>query len=361
MPSENILVYRPLEIASTLAPDVKPAGALLVETDTLNLLHFDPQVTVEPFELGSGSDLSASPDGKWLAYVQLSDSSPTGQWLIVESADRQQQYRIPIQMNLLYSGSYQWLDNQRLIFTLFEVDGPCPMVVINPFTGEQIELASDYPDLKRSPAGSQGSMAFNISDVVYDPSLNLAVYPQYGYGQPSYIVIRDRQSNSVLAKIEDKSIFEHYPLWSPNGTRLAVAVKDQQEGEKSIDEWFLVSREGEVEQATHFGDYFTKATIGPFNKWSPDNQKLAFWLETNTGPCEGANLAILDIATRQVTNTCVPSELNTYIPIWSLDSRYIVVINENEDPGQSILIDYEQSRAFDITAYGYPVGWLGLP
>ena len=95
LPPENILIYQPLEIAPALPPDVKPAGALLISPRPLHLLRFDPNVTVEPFELGNGSDLSVSPDGKWLAYVQLSDSSTTGQWLIVESADRLYQYTVP--------------------------------------------------------------------------------------------------------------------------------------------------------------------------------------------------------------------------------------------------------------------------
>jgi hypothetical protein len=44
-----------------------------------------------------------------------------------------------------------------------------------------------------------------------------------------------------------------------------------------------------------------------------------------------------------------------------LDSRYAVVINAEPSPNQTLLVDFEQGRAFDITEYGAPVGWLALP
>ena len=361
LPPENILRYQPFDIAPDLPADVKPSGALLVWGKLPQLLYFDPQVQVVDLPSVDTLCLSTSPDGNWLAYWTLSDDSPTGLWLIVESSDRQQKKKAPIDTRLRCFGG-DWLDNQRLIFPLIREEYELrPMVVINPFTGEQFELASDYPDLRPDPGGITGSMQFGISDVVYDPTLDLVVYPQWG--PQAYLVVWNRRTQTVVAKVEDLGPMEHYPLWSSDGKQLALAVTYQY-GEQYgdfIEEWFRVSREGQVERLTYFADYFVHARVGAAN-WSPDGQKLAFWLETSPSLCPGTRLAVLEVATRQVTNTCVPTpEYFDPPPLWSSDSRYIAVINGDNSPHQTILVDFEQSRAFNIITYGSPVGWLALP
>jgi hypothetical protein len=360
LPPEEIMIYRPFDIAPSLPLDARPAGVLLVWKEHPQLLHFDPQGVEDIPGIDTGC-LSTSPDGNWLAYCPLSDDSPTGRWLIVESADRQQKKKVPMDIHLIYFGDYEWLDNQHLIFPLIRQEFELrPMVVINPFTGEQTELTSDYPDIVHTSAGPVGRMNFNLSDVVYDPSLNLVIFP-VRRSPKNYIVLWDRQSNSILAEVEEKGEFLHYPIWSPDSTRFAVAVVISEPSEHIVYDWFIVSREGQVERLTYFGDYFTNTQISDGN-WSPDGQKLAFWLETDSGLCPGTNLAVLEVATRLVTNTCIPGTLEyAPPPIWSLDSRYIAVRNAVPNPDQYILIDFEHGLAYDITVYGVPIGWLALP
>jgi hypothetical protein len=361
LPPENILKYHPFDVAPGLPPNVKPTGVLLIWGDQPQLLHFESQVRVESLPGIDFPCLSTSPDGQWLAYCPLSDDSPTGQLLIVESADQQQKKKVPLKLDVLYYHSYQWLDNQQLIFPLVQKDDEKlrSMGVVNPFTGKQQELVTEYPGMTFSMPGPAGRMQFMYSSVVYDPSLRLVVYPQWG--SPNYIILWDRQSKSALAKIEDDGEFSHYPLWSPDASQFAVAVF-RDVGKNIIDEWFSASRDGQkVERLTHFGDYFADAEIGVAGNWSPDGQKLAFWLKTSTGPCSDTHLAILEMATRQVTNTCIPGALGDSPPLWSLDSRYIVVRNTMNDSLQTLLVDIEQGRAFDITKYGVPIGWLALP
>lgn len=361
LPPENILKYQPFEIAPGLLPDVKPTGVLLVWGEQPQLLHFDPPVRLETFPDINTHCLAISPGGKWLAYCTLSDVSPTGEWLIVESADRQQYYRFAMDTHLIWFGSHEWLDDQRLIFPLLrEMAAVYPMVVINPFTGEQTELASDYPDISGTYAGPVGRMAFGYSSLVYDPSLNLVIFPRR-QGPRKSIVLWERQSNTTLAEVEDRGEFLNYPLWSPDAQQFAVAVVHQVSKYYNTEEWFLVSRQGDVQQLTHFGDYFMQAEIGDGN-WSPDGRKLAFWVQTNPSSCPNAHLAVLEIATERVTDTCIPGTLEfAPPPIWSLDSRYLAVVNYTASPYQTILVDFEHGRAFDITEYGIPIGWLALP
>lgn len=364
-PPENILNFRPFEILPELPSDVKPGGVLVVWNESLQKLYFDPQIRLEGIsDIEFDACLSTSPDGKWLAYCPLSEDSPTGQWLIIRSADHLQEKKMPMDARLRSFGDYLWLDNQQLIFPLIQEKHHTayPMVVLNPFTGQQVQLDSDYPDLRLSVAGPASRMDFNVSDVVYDPSLNLVVYPSWG-GEHNYIVLWSRQTQSVVAKVDDVSGgFGYYPLWSPDATRLAIPVVAQQYKTNDIwthfDEWIFVNKDGQVEQVTKFGDFFTNAFIGGFAKWSPNGEKLAFWLDVEPSLCPGLHLAILELKTKQVTNTCIAGQADYVVPpIWSLDSRYIIAISSQ----QVTLLDIEKERAFNITEYGSPIGWLALP
>lgn len=374
---ENIVKFQPFEITSGAPRDAKPMGALTICGDlTIQLLRFIPDVKVEtvPGITGDPFCFATSPDGKWIAYEQDSNESPTGSWLIIQSADGQQQKRVSRNPDWVDFVDYIWLDNQHFIFNNF-INPPdiqraqaypaYPVVVVNPFTGEHIELSSDYPGLKLGISGPVGAMAFNYSDVVYDPSLDLVIFPAWG-GEHNYIVLWNRLSQAVVAKVEDRAAgFGHYPLWSPDGTEFAVAVVNAIKGESGIDEWYRVSREGQVEQLTRFGDYFSSSEIGSSSNWSPDGRKLAFWINLTPSPCPGLRLAILDMNTKQITNTCLQgAQKYAPPPIWSLDSRYITIRDASVSPMKTILVDSENGQAFDITSLigeSRPVGWLVSP
>ena len=361
LPPENILKYRPLEIASRLPEDVNSTNILVLsgEGEPYQLI-LDPQTRIETLTNVESYCLSSSPDGRWLAYCAFSEESPTGLWLIAESSDHRQKKKTAIDMQLRQFGAHLWLDNQSLIFTLIRDQVELhPMVVVNPFTGKQQELASEYPGLQLSVAGPAGHMQFGISNVVYDPSLDLVLY-QEDSGARIYIVLWDRKAETVLAKIEDLATSAHYPIWSPNSRQVAIAVFNhyEEQSDKFIDEWFLVSREGQIERLTHFGEYFEKAYIGAAS-WSPDSQRLAFWLEVEPSPCPGGQLAIMDTQTREVVDLCVPgSVVNDPPPLWSLDGRLIATRSSVNNTGYAILVDVEQGWAAQIAEHTHPAGWL---
>ena len=94
--------------------------------------------------------------------------------------------------------------------------------------------------------------------------------------------------------------------------------------------------------------------------WSPDNQRVAFWLQTKPELCPNdkqgwVNLAVLDIQTQQVINYCVSGEaFSAPDPVWSLDGRYIAVHN--------YLVDPDQGWAAPISGIDiWPIGWLNAP
>jgi hypothetical protein len=346
-------------MVSSLPSDGRPIDTLLLYGKQSYLLSFESQMLQE--NLSENACLSTSPDGKWLTHCTLSNDSPTGRWLIVESNDRQQQLKVPLDKQLLYFDAHLWLSNQQLVFPLFrDEEGPRPMVIINPFTQEQIELVSDYPSLWYS-----GSLSFGYSDVVYDSSLNLVVYPTEITGR-SFIVLWNRQEQIAIAKVEFLTPPINYPIWSPNEMQLALAGLahyDKKMG-NAIHEWYGINQDGQVTQWTHFGDYFESARIGSAS-WSPDGEMVAFWLDVTPSLCPGQQLAILEIKTQQITDLCVsgtPGYDALSPPVWSPDNHFIAVQKLDSDSRQVILVNIEQGWATNIAdGYIWPVGWLKSP
>lgn len=365
LPPANILRFQKFKLSDSAILDMtKASGKLVVLGEQIKTLHFVPKIYLEtiqniPPEFGC---LSTSPDGRWLAYCQLSSDSPTGQWLIVQSPNGQEVYNAPMDMNAIYFDSYLWLDNQNLIFPLVESNRrpqAYSMLVINPFVGEIFYLNSDYPSLSLPLGGNRMSLGY--SDLVYDPSLDLVIFPSWT--EDSYIVLWNRQSSSILSKI--KGDVGKYPRWEPGAGYFAVPLRVSVDNENEIEEWFLITREGEVEQVTHFGEYFTNSEIGSASNWSSDGQKLAFWLDVSPSECPGLNLAILDLVTTMVENTCIPGSADHALPpIWSLDNQYIIVYNVSNDPSQAIIINVSRSSYYDVTSIAggsRPIGWLVTP
>jgi hypothetical protein len=359
LPPEDIITYKPIELIPSLPAGVRPSGSLVLEGEDSYILHFDENLRLEP--LDEEGCLSTSPDGQWLTYC-------TGnRRLYIESADRQQHSTIWLEFNLWGPG---WVNNQMLVFSSFKEydNGIHPVVLVDPFTGRHVQSPIDFPGFAGGFCGpSQGAMfQFGGTSLVYDPSLNLIIYPDMS--DPSYIVLWDIQAKKALAKIEENICFGNRPLWSPDGQRFVVAV-DRGE-QKWLEDWASVSREGQVEWLTHFADYFEKDNIEELDimlaNWSPDNRRVAFWLRTIPDLCSNEKpnqkyLALLDVDTQQVVNYCISGGDST--PVWSLDGRYIVIQRFNDEGlNQVLLVDLEQGWAATIAGTDiWPRGWLNAP
>jgi hypothetical protein len=378
----NILKLQPFPITTNLPSDLDLGGTLVIEESQAvpKLFRFIPQIKLEDIHgmpAIPGTTItcpSPSPDGKWLACQYFSNDNRS--WLIIKSADGKQSKKIELDPSLLLS--MDWLDNQHMIGTILrrEDQFAASTFILNPFTGEQTQLDSNYPDLAPFTDGPPGTMAFGGSDVVYSPFLKFVVYRSFVEKQ-EHLMIWNLETKSLLTKIKNITDFDwDYPYWSPNGEKLAIAMgtKTYQANDALFpsEEWFLVNEEGQVEQLTHFGDYFTQVSISyRAANWSPDGKKLAFWLETIPSLCysPGQHLAILDVMTKQVTNTCLrggKSRDSIAHPIWSLNSRYINILDVyDNDLTRYFLVDTERNTAFEITDYipylNFPSGWLAIP
>lgn len=362
---ENNMEYQPLETLSELPPGISIPGTLVIRSDPDYLLNFADQT---PQYIQDIRCLSASPNGQWLAYCKFTDDLPDGQ-LIVQDVNGNIQQQLPMEKNWQHFATSIWLDNEWLVFNVRGgSERILPVVVVNPFTGEQQEFPSKYPNIQPESLGPVSSVQFHFlyTSVVYHPSLKLAIYPEYT-DEGFFVVLWDREAQQALARVKDLDEFLHVPRWSPDGSRFVVAVTVQTNdpGRAWIEEYFEVSQEGQVAQITHFADFFTHAQIGSAS-WSPDGWYLAFWLATNPSECgEGQHLAIMELRTRQITNTCIPGSeyYDAPNPVWSLDSQYLATVSfiPNENTFRMILVDIEQGWAAEIGENASPIGWLVSP
>jgi hypothetical protein len=360
VPPADVLQYQPLTIEQDLPKGVQIHDSLIINGSPSDfIIRFDDGRSIEAIDIQDGYLLGASPNGKWFAYLSFSSSSPTGQWLIAKSADQQQQFRVAVP-NILYFDAHSWLDDQRLIFPLAaDLEKLASMVIVNPFTRQTEKLSSDYPAISRPVGRMTYQMTFDYGDVVYDPSLDLVIYSERESSK-SNLVMWDRNAHSILARLEEKGNFTHDPLWSPDGQDVAVSVSTVTSYDSSIDEWFSIDKAGQIQQLTHFGDYFDLSIIGE-GSWSPDGTRLAFWLETTPSICSGPRLAILTLLSKKVINTCIPGSFHgpgALPPQWSLDGRNIVV--SDFDNGQTMIVDSQLNWAAILPeAQGYlSAGWL---
>jgi hypothetical protein len=345
-----------LEVANILSPTSRAQGMIVLAEQHPSVLDL---ATGNKLALSDGWQFSTSPNGEWLAS-QHSDNQNES-WLLVENAEGKQQNPIPWNDDWFLLGG--WLDNEHIwISHLTE-----PLVtVVNPFSGEQQMLVSDFPGIE-TIADAGEHYVLGASSVLYNSSLNLAVYPRLESDGYVYIVLWDRQANRILAKVKDTSkSYSYRALWSLDQKAVYVTVADQWDSsqpEQLIYNFYSLAQDGQVKQLTNFGNSFTYNSIGSASL-SPNGRKIAFWLDLNRSAQENQQLATLDLDNLHVTNYCVPGSYvnDAPAPIWSLGSRYLAVYNSNEpNVERVILVDIKEAWAAEIAEivpHGWPAGWL---
>ena len=352
VPPENVMSYRCMEIAPTLYTDMQMQGSLALFEGNHSILYDVDTGLKRPLD-GKG-DFKVSPDRKWLAsfYVE----SNTKIWLSVESVDGKKQYKIPWEDGW---GSLQgWLDGERVWINLEQAPG---LVIINPFTGDKHEVIPDFPGVETI---AQEGVMFPVE---FNSDQSLAFYPRIENGGPnaiySYAVLWDVKANRVVAKVEEGSKLHgrFTSVWSLDGKSIIVAIDNKfKQIENEIAELYSLGQDGQIDKLTHLEDYFTNALILTASL-SPDGKQVAISLFLQPSPYQAAQLAILNLETRQLINYCIPADTT---PVWSPDGRYIAVSNYSTQQaiGHAYILDTEQGRAARIADQLEPQGWMiGTP
>mgnify|MGYP001125627955 FL=1 len=366
IPPEANLIVTCLQVVDEYPDGVVFGGTLVIggiqyEPDYLWNLETGEKIDLPDRDYG---DYAVSPDGTRLAFTELGNPDD---WIRIVTADGQQQ-SIPQIENWVYIN--QWLDDENLIIDQ-RSESIDSSVVLNIHSGQVQKFTPNYPEiyLRDVPYRGWGGYAYTAS--VFDPMLTRVVYPAIVPGNPSKLnyVIWDLQSSAMISNLElnAASVVEHVPVWSPSGNEFIVAYPTREDSRYFIpdDELYSINRDGLVTKLTNLSAYFTVGVNIRRYSWSPDGDKVAFWMQPN--PPAGTHddpqmeLAILDLITQQVTLYCIPGDFRDggWDPIWAQNSQQLLVKSLSaEGTGQLVILDVAQGIAVRIANDKRPYGWM---
>jgi WD40 repeat protein len=310
-------------------------------------------------------DFSLSPDGKWLAYYELPDENDDS--VVVEPSD-----------NLLTKSSHGriifrpekpfrlqgWLNNESIVLTIQRnPDRFVSTLIRNPFQEEEHEFfLEELPDyLDHQLGGLAGSMLFAHSNLMPDPTLKRVVYQTKN--DRLMATLWDVENKKVVTSLRlfyDWAFFND-PLWSLDGSDFIIMGIDEKEHE----EWFQVTRDGTIQQLTHFREFLTNTSFGESSR-SPDGRYLGFRLYKEDGTYQNSRYLILDLKSPSLDGFCIDlrGKSNPDKPIaWSPDSKYVVITNGTvgDRSAEVILVDLEKQKAFQIAIDVEAIGWMLKP
>jgi len=229
-----------------------------------------------------------------------------------------------------------WLDNERL---MIDTEKYGTLLLVNLFRGGQQTIADELPNLYPYEMNKKN---FPWWPVVYNPNLNQVAYYSQTIDSDNYphsgAVLYDLKSKQILWK-EDDGIS---PTWSPDGGIFALRTAGFER------QFYLFSRPGRVKAVL---DKSLPHEAGAFS-WSPDGRYIAFW--------NAESLIIYDRQMDWVFDTCISSFDDSVSPLWSPDSRQMIVyVSGYSTP--LILVDWQEKMAYKIKELphdGTLYGWM---
>lgn len=327
-----------------------------------------------------------SPNKKRMAFINVTLEKGIHE-LIIANTNGDREYVLPWKKGWL--NILGWSDDQNLILSYDkptlndnEEISPVSYLIFNPFTGEQKNLNTNFPQfINRSLADYPYWEGWY--GITYNPSTTLAIYPRILEGNDEMFTygVWDIKNNQLLISLEKifigSSVFNNIyslPQWSPSGSQFVfqgtVITK-----EPVIFELYEVSQDGTITQLTHLS-YFAFVQDSNFS-WSPDEKYIAMFINNwgNDPWKDPARVALLNTETFDVTDYCISirgegtSDSSSAIPIyslpstpiWSPDGTQFLVVNWFEDQSNLILVDIEKKMAVNIGSNFEPLGWMVAP
>ncbi len=329
------------------------------------LLYWDPN-TGEKIENQLAEDQKyfyfvTSPDKKRLAFTEGKTLPKTSEVVVLNNRGEESgNFVLPDDWTL-----FSWLNNEQLLARQQRLLGEnIGLISINPLTGEQVSLPSDFPNIyTKEPFISWGAIT------IFNPTLSLVVYPELKGNELSSVIWDVKRGKEI-----DKVVDGNFPRWSPDGNQLMITVKYEPKLHELHDEIFLVRMNGDLIRYTYFKEYFENDNIN-LPVWSPDGRYIAFWL-SDAIPVKSAKLAILDTETSIVQLYCEEFDpfpfrfgeditlgysdiqVNAAPPIWSPDSHYLLIEDYQNFASNTYIFDLQNHAITQIAENARPVSWM---
>jgi hypothetical protein len=297
------------------------------------------------------SDIRISPDQKSVGY-QLGNSNYEWKLIVADAqGHRKTEYIWPKGFFVLGN----WLNNDEILL----YTSP-PFVAFNPYTKGEKDF--DYTGF---PGYSFDAKSNRIA--AFDRSLERAVYKNTN----DKVTLYDIPNKKILAEVDNHLKPSVIAAWAPDGSQVAVAATISLTLDPSDDssDLFSMTRAGEVKRLTHLTDHYGK--LVNFSKagltWSPDSRSIAFWIAYPQNGYKSWDLAVYDTVTQKTTNYCITNDYENSLnsthyllsPIWSADSKQLMVENRyDEDKSRILVLDLAQKAAYQIAENVYAAGWL---
>jgi Tol biopolymer transport system component len=325
------------------------------------------------------SEQSVSPDGNLLIYRQSKYKTAQSKIVIVTS-NGQVVHDFPDQDSWVLGVA--WLSDEYIRYPIQSQTNSeqIELYALNIQTGQLHELRTDLPNIADNGSPDWGVdswlIYFGIKkgvNIVYDPSLTRVAYPGIREQYPFYPVsLYDIQNDKELAVLDIASAGD--AKWSPDGKYFSIIGSEESRLEQDI---YIASRDGgQFTLLTNLAKLYPKLIFGSYS-WSPDSQKIAFWIDADGVDNMEANdnsLILLDLATKQMVDLCIrgygqnlPYNLNSSVsfmmhgqPVWSPDSKKLLVTSYDADVQKIVdfLIDLENNTAYQVAVDLEPIGWM---
>lgn len=364
----------PCQGISTISHDHLGISGNLLAVDENGFFIFDLNNgkntrVLEDASVASMHNVFISPNGDSIAYIVYQKSTRVI-WLVVEPVGNLLQNDASQQTQWGKGTDFQmegWFTNQTLLITREKTpDSFSSTLIVNPFNREEKEyFLEDLPNFKYFKSGGVGLYHFTNSNLMPDPTLRLVVYPEWLNGH-DYISLWDVETTRTLARIDDQYAYTGNPLWAQDGSNFLMMASTIHTNARTIFDWFQVGCDGNTRQITHFADLFENNSISNASR-SLDGHYLAFKMKTDRVSEEKNRYYILDLQTDPLVLFCVdametPSSITEKQPVWSPDSRYVVISNTDENNhGPLLLVDLAERRVYEISKDSNARGWMVKP
>jgi uncharacterized protein YjaZ len=249
-----------------------------------------------------------------------------------------------------------WINNNTIAFNISD-HKPTTLLAIDLVSGQERTLAPDFPDINWLDGWSWGWWGRTL----YSPDFQYVIFPRLRGSEPHRYVLWDTQTQKEIGFM-DAGHASVVPQWAPDGKKFAVAYLNS--------DFYMMDITGVEKQLTDLEKEYPSYDLKIHEwSWSPDSQKIAFWLDLRSGEeLVEQRLMVLDIISSVLTDYCrqgdqvqiAPGTLDyTPAPVWSPDGSALLIENrEDENRSKLVIIDLNQHVSYQIGEDLYPYDWL---